>query len=188
MLCLLTKKQIKGSLFPSKPKVYYDLFDTLWGEICVYQLCFSKKCKKTEEKLRTLVPFNIYTPENSIPEEYLQKASLLTLIKKLEENPNKTVCVSCPNISEEELLKICALAKTVYFVGQQLPSFVYNIYKKTGVMPILSSHRVDADFYNEKFCPFNANLPKELLSVCPEDFSHNLFAGLLYKENGRLII
>lgn len=188
MLCLLLKKQVKRTFFRASPKVYYDLHSTDWGEICIYSLYYAKSYEKYEHRLKSVVPHNIYTPDSSIPEEYLQKTSLLTLMKKLNENPNKTVCISCPNISEEELLKICALAKTVYFVGQQLPSFVHNIYKKTGVMPILSPHTVDADFYSEKTSLFKINLPPELVSICPESFSHNLFAGLLYKENGRLII
>ncbi len=188
MLCLLLKKPIKRKLFKRKPKVHYDLYSTDWGEICVYRLYYTKNCKKYEQRLQAVVPHNIYTPHSSIPEEYLQKLSLQILIKKLKKEPNKTVCISCDNISEEELIEICALSKMVYFVGQRLPEFAHNVYKKTGIMPILSSHRVDADFYSETPCCYNANLPAQLLSICPEEFSLILFAGLLYRENGRLII
>ncbi len=188
MLCLLIKKQIKWSLFRAKPKVYYELFDTHWGEICIYRLYFSGKKDKTEDKLRRAVPYNIYTPYSSIPEEYLQKTALITLEKKLEKNRNKTVCINIPFITEEEMIKICALSKTVYYVGNSLPEFSQNIFRKTGVMPVLTSQPVDADFYTEKDSFLKVDLPEELLSVCPEDFSHSLFAGLLYKENGRLII
>ncbi|MEE0947044.1 MAG: hypothetical protein U0M42_09515 [Acutalibacteraceae bacterium] len=187
MLCLLVKSPLKKSAVKKADRAYYELFTTQWGEICIFRLSHKKGSLSAEKKLRQIITHNIYTNSEPIPQEYIQTLSVYFLEQKLRENRNKTVCLSCPHITEEQLNNICLLSKAVYFVGEKLPEFSYDIYRRTGVMPMLCNNRVDAHFYNEPPLLFNTILPDELSSICPKEFSPTLFAGLLYKENGVMI-
>lgn len=193
VLCLITKhplkrRSLKEKLHLSKKeKAEYTLYSTSYGELCIYSVYSFSDVNKTAQKLINTVKERVYTCDSPVFEEYLIKKNASELIKQLKRKKNKTVCINAPYLDQEELEDICAYSRAVYIVGSLLPDCAENIYKKTGVMPTLVGFPKTADFIlDTKNIPY-VNLPQELSSICPPEFSPLLFASLIYKENGRFI-
>lgn len=194
MLCLLVKKRLKRRNLREKLHLcksftaHYDFYNTAYGEIRIFKIHYFKNIEKAEHNLRSIVSSPLYTCTATTPSEYIEKASIYSLIRDLKNRPRSTVCICINGIKEKEMCEICRFARTVYFVGKALPSYTQELYRLCGVAPVLVSLPVAADFYLDKNTLLNINLPEELKEICPEEFTPTLFAGLIYKENGRLII
>ncbi len=172
-----------------KERIVKDSFSGYYGEINIYRIYHFSPCPFfTAERLSTALNEKLYAPDTKIPEEYLKKAVLLRLINKLKENSGKTVFLSNQFCDTPLLGQLCRYSKKVYIMGDSLPVGVEEIYKKYGTLPQCTHLPVAADFCPDTKEPFEISLPEELRNICPKEFPHLLFAALLYKENGVMII
>lgn len=172
-----------------KEKIIKESYDTAFGEINIYRIYyFSKQPSFTESRLRQSVKEPLYRPDSPLPEEYLKEALMLRLLKQLKNSSGKTVCLNGDLCDTLHLGEICRYAKKVFTVRESLPENAEEIYKKYGTLPIPTSFPVAADFCPDTREPLSITLPEELCHICPKEFSPLLFAGLLYKENGKMIL
>lgn len=170
-------------------KIVKDSFSGSFGEINIYRIYhFSSQPFFTTERLRKILKERLYMPNSSIPSEYLKTATLLRLLKKLKTTKGKTVFLSREMSITPLLGQLCRYSAKVYIMSDSLPENAEEIYRSFGTLPICTCAPVAADFCPDIKEPFDLNLPEELLTICPKEFSPLLFAALLYKENGVMII
>lgn len=170
-------------------KIIKDSFCSHYGEINIYRIYhFSKKPFFTPERLEKALKERLYTPDSPVPEEYLKKAVLLRLTEKLKTERGKTVFLSDGLCRSPLLGQLCRYSSRVYIMSDALPDNAEEIYKSYGTLPIVTSIPVAADYCPDIREPFDLSLPKEYEEICPKEFSPLLFAALLYKENGVMIL
>jgi hypothetical protein len=159
------------------------------GEINIYKIYhFSKKAFWDKEKLQKALKENLYCSFSQIPNEYLKEAVILKLIETLKKEKGKTVFLNKNLCNTPHLAQICRYSKRVYIDSDTLPNNAEEIYKNIGTLPFLSSCANGADIIPDTNIPFFVKLPKEVEEIRPKEFSPTLFAGLIFKENGMLII
>lgn len=173
----------------SGEKIIKDSFYGDYGEINVYRIYhFSKKPFFTPERLERSLKERLYTPDSPVPEEYLKEAVLLRLIERLKAERGKTVFLSRELCNTSHLGQLCRYCARVYIMNESLPDNAEEIYKRYGTLPLVTSVPVAADYCPDIKEPLNITLPEKFREICPKEFSPLLFAALLYKENGVMII
>ncbi len=159
------------------------------GEINVYKIYhFSKKSFWEKERLENALKERLYCSFSKIPEEYLKEVTALKLMERLKKEKGKTVYLNKTLCDTKYLPQICRYAKKVYIESQTLPENAEEIYKTYGTLPFLCSEPNEADICPDINTPFCVKLPKEVEEIRPKEFSPTLLAGLIYKENGILIM
>ncbi len=159
------------------------------GEINIYKIYhFSKKTFWEKERLENALKENLYCCFSEVPKEYLKEGVVLRLIETLKKEKGKTVYLNKTLCGTPHLPQICRYAKKVYIESESLPENAEEIYKKYGTLPLLCSALPNADIFPDINTPFYVKLPKEVEEIRPKEFSPTLFAGLIFKENGILII
>ena len=172
-----------------KEKIIKETFCGYYGQINIYKVYhFSSRPFFTAEKLSVALKEKLYSPHTHIPEEYLKTAVLLKLIKKLKENPRKTVFLNNKFRDTHLLGELCRYSKKVYIMYECPPETINDIYKKYGTLPQYTAHPIAADYCPDIKEPLKVSLPEELKDICPKEFSPLLFAALLYKENNVMIM
>ena len=173
-----------------KEKIVKESFNLkTTGEINVYKIYhFSKKPFWEKERLESELRERLYCSYSDIPEEYLKEGVILRLIEVLKKEKGKTVYLNKSLCDTPHLATLCRYAKRVYIESESLPKNAEEIYKSFGTLPVVCSFPANADLYPDISTPFFVKLPKEAEDIRPKEFSPTLFAGLIYKENGLLII
>ena len=113
---------------------------------------------------------------------------ILRLIENLKKDTDKVVYLNKSLCDTPYLAQICRYSKKVYIESDSLPENADYIYKNFGTLPLLCSSFPDADYFPDINTPFYVKLPKEVEDIRPKEFSAALFAGLIYKENGILLM
>ena len=194
MLCLLVKKQLNRRSLKEKLHLCksntasFRHFNTAFGEISVYTLYSYKNIDKAERRLRQSVPFPLYSCDKKADKEYLEKAVLKKGTEFLKNNKRKTVYLSLSKPTLQELIPLCSYSERLYISFPLSDHETAEIYRLCGTLPVYSALRVPCDQKKKKNYPLNVNLPENLRDICPSDFSHTLFASLIYRENGRFVL
>lgn len=194
MLCLLIKKRLKRRTLKEKlhltknNTVVFIKHNTPYGEIVVYTLYSYKGMEKAVKKLRKAVPYPLYTCHSAGDDEYIKKAIICSAISYLKRDKGKTVYFALEKPSLTELVSLCSVSNRLYVPFGLSKAENEEIYRLCGTLPIYQTVRTVCDIYIDKNYPFTVNLPQNLQEVCPKEFSKNLFASLLYRENGRFLL
>ncbi len=194
MLCLLVKKHLKRRKITEKRRPFknntalFKQYDTAFGEITVYTLYSHKGMEKAEKKLRRAVPFPLYTCHSQKDSEYRKKAVIKSAINLLKKSRGKTVYFALSKPDIKELIALCSLSDRLYIPFSLSQEEEDEIYRLCGALPIYANSPVACDIHLDENYPFKVSLPENLRCICPEEFSHELFASLLYRENGRFLL
>jgi hypothetical protein len=194
MLCLLIENTLKRRSLREKlrlcktNKAVFRCYDTQYGKITVYTLYSYGNTEKAKERLYKAVGTALYTPLSPYCKEYLNKAVIIKSIEYFKTNRGKTVFLRNIKPETEHLVELCSLTKALYVSFTLSEGEKRKIYRLCGALPIYAAFTPTVDFIIDENYPIKINLPENLVHICPKEFSPLLFASLIYKENGRLII
>ena len=193
MLCILIKKQVKRRFLAKKAGFFrvfhidYDLYSTSFGEICIYTLYYVKNDEKAIKKLKDLIPFNIYDKNSLIFPDYVKKVQILRTINLLKQKPEVSVYADFESLEKEEIISLLKNSSRLILSFEPERKEREEIYSLCGTLPDYSNNTAADICISSKLLP-HITLPEELSSICPKEISPLLFASLLYRENGRLVI
>lgn len=186
----LLRRSLKERLHLCKnERITKESHTTPFGEINLYNIYYySAQPHFTTARLQKALKEHLFTENDDIPTEYLKEAIILRLIDSLKTNRKKTVYLSKDFCDTPHLGELCRYSAGVYIACNSLPDTAFEIYKSYGTLPFCVHAPVAADFCPDLREPFSVNLPAALEQIRPKGFSSALFAGLIFKENGFLII
>ena len=82
---------------------------------------------------------------------------------------------------------ICRYSKKLYLNETLFDMYGSALFENCGVLPKIYKSGVVCDLVLNGKENCQAVLPKELLTVCPNDFPVTLFCSLIYTENGYFV-
>ena len=181
-------KAQKKKTFLSKRKSYVlkESFQTAFGEIEICTVNYYKKTEKAKKLFFKNFGDQYHTAEETPKEEYLIKLSAKNTLKSLKAKEIESVFINC-DIEFSLVEEICRYAKELYLNNELYSCFGQKLFENCGVLPRQFKSGICCDKVLDGKENCQAVLPKELLEVCPKEFTPTLFCSLVYSENGYFV-
>lgn len=176
----------KTFLLKRKSYVLKETYETAFGEIEIYTVNYYKTKEKAKKLFVKNFGNNFHTAEETPNKDYLIKLLAKKAINMLKSKEINSVFINC-DMEFSLIEEICRYAKELYLNQELYFCFGQKLFENCGVLPREFKSGICCDMVLDGKENCQAVLPKELLEVCPKEFSPTLFCSLIYTENGYFI-